>query len=220
MLLVPAMAQDVTPTPGASEPTPAATPQPVLTAATDLFVTSQFRVNVRSGPSTDYTIIGKLTPADSLDITGQNEDNDWLRVNFNGQEGWVFLTVVDVNGAIENAPVVEAGPTAVLRDSPVPVDASASGDVVVMTRFNTNLRSTFSTDSDVVDVIPFNTQLVPQGRTENSNWLMVSFGEQSGWVFAPILFFSSGEIETLPVLATDVEMTGPAQTTIEPTTSP
>jgi len=219
-LLVPAMAQDVTPTPGASEPTPAATPQPVLTATTDLFVTSQFRVNVRSGPSTDYTIIGKLTPADSLDITGQNEANDWLRVNFNGQEGWVFLNVVEVNGAIENAPVVEPGPTAVLRDSPIPADTSASGDVVVLTRFNTNLRSTFSTDAEVVDVIPFNTQLVPQGRTENSNWLMVTFGEQSGWVFAPILFFSSGEVDALPVLAAGAETTAPAQATAVPTTSP
>jgi uncharacterized protein YraI len=219
-LSVPAMAQDVTPTPGAGEPTPAATPQLVLTATTDLFVTSPFRVNVRSGPGTEYTIIGKLTPAESLDITGQNGDNDWLRVNFNGQEGWVFLNVVDVNGAIESAPVVEAGPTAVLRDSPVPADTSASGDVVVLTRFNTNLRSTFSTDAEVVDVIPFNTPLVPQGRTENGNWLMVTFGEQSGWVFAPILFFSSGEAETLPVLGTSAETTILAQTTVEPITSP
>jgi hypothetical protein len=71
-----------------------------------------------------------------------------------------------------------------------------------MTRFNSNLRSSFSTDADVLEIIPFNTELVPEGRTDNSNWLMVTFDEQSGWIYAPILFFASGEIETLPVLAT------------------
>jgi uncharacterized protein YraI len=225
-LVVPALAQDTTPDP-ASQPvdtTPQPAAQPPLVAATDLFVISQFRVNVRSGPSTDYTILGRLTPADSLDITGQNANADWLRVNFNGQEGWVFLDVVTVNGAIENAPVAEAGPTAVLRGGATQTGAAASGDVVVTTRFNTNLRSTFSTDADILEVIPFNTELLPEGRTDNGNWVMVNFGEQSGWVFAPILFFTSGQIETLPVLATStdeaVTTQSQAQATAEPTTSP
>jgi hypothetical protein len=95
--------------------------------------------------------------------------------------------------------------------------------VIVTTRFNTNLRSTFSTDADIVGVIPFNTELLPQGRTDNGNWVLVTFDEQSGWVFAPILFFTSGQVETLPVLGTvtDEITTQPeAQATAEPTTSP
>jgi uncharacterized protein YraI len=222
-LVAPALAQDATPAP-TEEVSPQPTVQPSLTAATDLFVTSQFRVNVRSGPSTDYTILGRMTPADSLDITGQNADADWLRVNFNGQEGWVFMDVVNVNGAIENAPVAEAGPTAVLRDGAIQTGATASDDVVVTTRFNTNLRSTFSTDADVLDVIPFSTELLPQGRTDNGNWVMVTFGEQSGWVFTPILFFTSGQIEALPVLGTSTDEAATtqsqAQATAEPTTAP
>jgi|FLYN01.1.fsa_nt_gi uncharacterized protein YraI len=212
MLALPVMAQDATP-----QPT-----QAPLAATTDLFVTTQFRVNVRSGPGTEYTILGKLTPADSLDITGQNASGDWLRVNFNGQEGWVFASVVEANGAVENAPVVEAGPTAVLRDGGAQPGAPASGEVVVVTRFNTNLRSSFSTDADILEVIPFNTPLRPEGRTENGNWLMVRFGDQSGWVFAPILFFSSGAVETLPVIAGSPETaTQPqAQATAEPTSNP
>lgn len=220
-LVVPALAQDATPMPDpAAEASPQPTAQPPLVAATDLFATSQFRVNVRSGPGTEYTIIGKLTPADSLDITGQNADADWLRVNFNGQEGWVFVNVVDVNGALENAPVVEAGPSAVLRDGGTQTGALASGDVVVTTRFNTNLRSSFSTGADILEVIPFNTQLLPQGRTENSNWVMVTFGDQSGWVFAPILFFASGQVETLPVLATATDEASAAQSQTQPTAEP
>ncbi len=220
-LLVPAMAQDTTPTlDPAAEATPQPTAQPPLVAATDLFVTSQFRVNVRSGPGTTYTILGRLTPVDSLDITGQNADADWLRVNFNGQEGWVFVNVVDVNGAIENAPVVEPGPTAVLRDGGTQAGAPASADVLVTTRFNTNLRSSFSTDADILDVIPFNTALLPQGRTDNSNWVMVTFGDQSGWVFTPILFFTSGQVEALPVLATGTDEAATTQSQTQPTAEP
>jgi len=206
LLAVPALAQDTTPTPmpsasPAASATPEATPMP-LAATTGLFVTTQFRVNVRSGPGTEYTILGKLTPADSLDITGQNADATWLRVNFNGQEGWVFADVVEVTGALESAPVVEAGPTAVLREGVTPPGAAASGEVVVVTRFNTHLRSDFSTSADILQTIPFNTTLRPRARTDNGNWVMVTFGDQSGWVFAPILFFSSGEIESLPVMGT------------------
>src|SRR3990172_7385502 len=50
-----------------------------------------------------------LMPVDSVDITGQNADTTWLRVNFSGQEGWVSASIVDVTGAVEGAPVVEAG---------------------------------------------------------------------------------------------------------------
>ena len=212
-LLAPAAAQDTNPTsdPAAdttaevSPVTPTRTP---LVATTDLFVTSPFRVNVRSGPGTAYTIIDVLTPADGLDITGQSADADWLRVNFNGQEGWVFTGVVDVDGAVENAPVVEAGATAVLlldMDTGAPTVVEDSGDVVVMTRFNSNLRTSFSTEADILEMIPFNTELLPEGRTENSSWLMVTFDDQSGWVYAPILFFASGQVETLPIMGTNTD---------------
>ena len=219
-LIIPVMAQDASPTPApgdssAAVSTPEATPAP-LVATTTLFVTSDFRVNVRSGPGREYTILGKMRPSDGLDITGQNADASWLRVNFNGQEGWVFADVVNVTGAIETAPVAEAGPTAVLREGQTqPGSTTASDNVVIVTRFNTNLRSDTSVDADILEVIPFNTELQVQGRTTNNNWLMVTFGDQSGWVFAPIVLFSSGEVTALPVMG-DAEAAPQAQPTTNP----
>ena len=206
-LAIPALAQDTgSTTDSGSETSEAAPARTPLTATTDLFVTTQFRVNLRSGPGINYTILDVMSFGDSLDITGQNEDGSWLRLNFNGTEAWVATRVVSVDGLLETAPVVEAGAGAVLQGEIVPQETEAttdvSGPVAVMTRFNSNLRSSFSTDADVLEIIPFNTELVPEGRTDNSNWLMVTFDEQSGWIYAPILFFASGEIETLPVLAT------------------
>jgi len=212
-LVAPAMAQEEDPTtdPTAEATPAAATPVPI-TATTDLFVTSPFIVNVRSGPSTAHTILGRLTPADSLDITGQNADANWVRVNFNGMEGWVFTGVVDLNGDVESVPVVEPGPTAALIEAPdIEVSADESVEVVAMTRFNTNLRSSFSVASDVLEIIPFETELLPEARTENSNWVRVTVGDQSGWVFAPILFFARGDIATLPVIETSVDSEAAAQ---------
>lgn len=225
-LVIPAMAQDVSPTPAPADTaatTPEATPAP-LAATTGLFVTSQFRVNVRSGPGTEYTILGKLTPADSVDITGQNADGNWWRVNFNGQEGWVFGDVVEVIGTVDNVPVVEPGATAVLRSGQTASSdtTNPSGDVLIMTRFNTNLRSEPSANVDVLGIIPFNTELRAEARTLNSNWVMVTFDDQSGWLFAPILFFTSGDIASLPTTDLGSSVVPQAQATAEPaaTTQP
>ncbi len=218
-LVIPGMAQDASPTPApdaSTAATPEATPAP-LTATTDLFVTSPFRVNVRSGPGREYTILGKLTPVDSLDITGQNADGNWWRVNFNGQEGWVFDGVVEVTGVVDSVAVVEPGPTAVLREGQTaPTSTTASDEVLIVTRFNTNLRSESSVNANVLDIIPFNTELRPEARTSNGNWVMVTFDNQSGWVFAPILFFSSGEIASLPTM----DLGGSAAPEAQPTTQP
>jgi hypothetical protein len=81
----------------------------------------------------------------------------------------------------------------------------------VRTLFNTNLRSTFSTEGDILDVLPFDTDLVPLGRTDDSNWLQVTVADQSGWIYAPILFFASGDVETLPILATVPEVPVPVE---------
>jgi uncharacterized protein YraI len=235
-LIVPTFAQDASPTPDpAANATPEATPRTPLAATTDVFVSTDFRVNIRSGPGTEYTILDRFIPGDTLDITGQNAENNWLRVNFNGQEGWVSATVIQTNGVLDNTPIVEAGPTAVLRDSAIPTDLTGttpSGDVVIVTQFNTNLRSTTSLSADVLDVIPFDTQLQAQARSNNSNWVMVTFGDQSGWVWSPILDFTSGQVEALPVMATETDTTSAAtqeasanqqpavEATVAPTTAP
>ena len=105
VLFVPVMAQESDP---AAEFAAEATPAP-LVASTELFVVPFYRVNVRSGPDTAYTVLGVVTPDDSLDITGKIEDGSWLRLNFNGQEGWVLADLMDVNGDLEAVPVAEAG---------------------------------------------------------------------------------------------------------------
>ena len=46
-------------------------------------------VNVRSGPSTDYDIVGNVTEGTELEVLGRYTDKGWYLINYNGQEAFV-----------------------------------------------------------------------------------------------------------------------------------
>lgn len=90
------------------------------------YISSTTRVNLRQSPSTDAEIIGKLTTGTKITIV--SEENDWYKITFNGQEGYVAKRLVtkgeppavteDVSSRsassraaqIETAPVTPAAP--------------------------------------------------------------------------------------------------------------
>ena len=193
--VVPAMAQTPVPT---TTPEPQPTPAP-LTASTSLFATSNFTVNVRSGPGIQYTILGKARQGDAVDITGKLADGTWLRLNFNGQEGWVLASLFDVTGDLTAAPEAEAGPNAVLRSAASTTTTTQSGDVVGTTTGSVNLRTTPATSGDVLVIIPFSTELTATGRTATNNWVRVTFDNQTGWITSEFYSVSRGIVANLPL---------------------
>ncbi len=223
-VIAPAMAQDSTATP---QPTAQATVAPAMTASTGFFATADFRVNVRSGPGTEYTILGQARSGDALDITGRTADNRWLRVNFNGQEGWASATLFSVTGDVATAPESVAGTSAVLRQ---PASTSGStgttssipaGAVSVITRVNANLRAAPSSSSDLLGVIPFSTTLEVLARSETNNWVQVTYDGKTGWVSSGLLFFQSGNIDTVnPLDASGNPIPTAAAPTAQPTAAP
>jgi uncharacterized protein YraI len=192
-MIIPAAAQS-TSTP---QPTATTTPAPLMTASTSLFATSNFLVNVRSGPGRQYTVLGLVRPADALDITGKLADGTWLRVNFNGQEGWVLANLFKISGDMTTAPEAVAGSTAVLRTATT--SSTTPGAVIVIAKVDANLRALPAQTSDVLAVIPFNTQLTVTGRTAANNWVQVTFNNQTGWVSSSTLIFTQGVLSTAPL---------------------
>ncbi len=78
-------------------PTPAL--QPTQVAETKPVIKADSQINVRSGPGTDYDIIGALQTGESAPITGKNDSGDWWQVTLNnGQQGWVFGQLVETSG--------------------------------------------------------------------------------------------------------------------------
>ncbi|RPI33416.1 MAG: SH3 domain-containing protein, partial [Chloroflexota bacterium] len=71
----------------------------------------QEEINVRSGPGTDYTLVGKLLAGQQVPALGRSPGGDWVQISFPGvpdNVAWVYAYLVTVNGAL---PVVEPPPT-------------------------------------------------------------------------------------------------------------
>ena len=68
-------------------------------------------INVRSGPSTDYPIIGKLLAGQQVPALGKSPGGDWVQISYPqglGGVGWVYAYLVTLSGIV---PVVEPPPT-------------------------------------------------------------------------------------------------------------
>ena len=94
----------------APTPTPTDTDTPENKAS----LTIGQRMNVWSGPGTQYEIIGAANAGDTFDITGQNLNRDWWQIEYEGAVAWVYAPYVTAFhvGSVE----IVAAPTA----TPVP----------------------------------------------------------------------------------------------------
>lgn len=91
---------DITPTVTAT-PIPTSTPAPTLTPTPENLlgkVISKRGINLRSGPGTDYEIVGHFSLDDQVIIIGENEEGTWLKVrSVDGEEtGWVSATNIEI----------------------------------------------------------------------------------------------------------------------------
>lgn len=94
------------------------------------YATASTRINIRSGGSTDYPIIGVLGAERYLAIVGSNPANDiWYQVQIpDGRLGWVAADVVALIGGCDNLPEVEYPPLPTAEDQPT---AEATSEATV-----------------------------------------------------------------------------------------
>ena len=122
--------------PPADAPTPTDTPAPEPNAArftvkTDLEAPA---VNVRTGPSTGFGIIGIVSRGAQFDISGRNVENTWYEFCcLSGQKGWIFAGLVNVENAhlivqAQNIPPTPAPPTLVPPTAVPPPAVQAPAD--------------------------------------------------------------------------------------------
>ena len=79
--------------------TPTNTAKPTATPTVFALVRSQRRVNVRSGPGTQFAALGSLAPESGVQVIGQNDDEDWYQVLLeDGEEGWVSASLLRLEG--------------------------------------------------------------------------------------------------------------------------
>ena len=106
-------------------PTPVDTPTPV--PAPYVLVVAPI-VNVRSGPSVAYPIVGQVRQDERYDIIGRNEAFTWWQICcVNGQQVWITTQLTAPGGPADSVPIIfppdlppTPFPTATPLDTPVP----------------------------------------------------------------------------------------------------
>ncbi|MCB0209578.1 MAG: PKD domain-containing protein [Anaerolineae bacterium] len=116
------------PTPGSSNDVIVISPDPEITrtppAPTVAQLTTTANLNVRSGPGTDYDILGVLLLGQSAEIIGRNAEATWWQVKYPSATqdfGWVSAQFVQASN-IANVPIVTAPPA----PTPVPATPTAT----------------------------------------------------------------------------------------------
>lgn len=87
---------------------PAVVPEVVAQGTANV---SGARLNIRSGPGSEYRIIGKASGGEGLEVAARSEDGAWVaivREDLPAGAGWVSAALVTVDGGVNELPVLDA----------------------------------------------------------------------------------------------------------------
>jgi hypothetical protein len=114
--------------PTVSVPTVTGSPLgPVVSVRRDV---DQDSINVRSGPSAKYDIIGVLIVGQTVPARGRTPGGDWIQIFYPGvpdSTGWVYSPLVSITGSI---PIVEPPPTPTPRTTPT-IDPTLAAQFII-----------------------------------------------------------------------------------------
>lgn len=208
--------------------TAAATPTPEITATeaapteiapstSDAKVTVLGEMNIRSGPSTEYEVVGDAVAGEEFAITGKNEDGNWWQIDFRGESGWIYAPFV-VAAEAEEVPVVSAAMT----ETPVPeeetTDTSPPTVIPIVTvGGDMNVRSGPGEEYNRIGGATAGEEFAITGRNADGDWWQIDFEGQDGWIYAP--FVTAIDADNVPIAGSSVEETR-APTTGTDTTAP
>jgi len=145
VVIIPTPAQNPTSVP---TPTTKPTSPPTPTPDQPLVVVTTDDLNVRTGPGTRYSSLGKVNTDDRYVVTGRVQNGAWWRINYEGMKGWVSKEYVRTTGPMGDVPVVETPtppPVICDRSADRPFSAIWSGDI--KTRIGCPLNSASTTDA-------------------------------------------------------------------------
>lgn len=133
-------------------------------------------VHLRSGPSVGYASIGRIPAGDTVTIAGDNIDG-WLRVTWNGYEGWAYGAFF-TGSSVPDMPAPEPEPEAAPEPEPE-IEWIEAG--TRYTSDSVNFRSEPSLQSTVHEVLPAGVAVELTGRSI-SGFAEGTANGYSGWV--------------------------------------
>lgn len=151
-------------------------------------VSGALNVNVRSGPSTAYSVLRTVPQGTQLDVLGQDASSDWLLVRLpDGNQGWIarYLTGFTGAAALVAAPALTQPPLA-----PPSVTAPAAPAAPTSTSV-VNVRSGPAESYAVIYQAPVGAVFTVLGQSAAGDWLGVRFANGvEGWIARELTDFS------------------------------
>lgn len=142
--------------------------------------------NIRIIPAIGADVITTVEAGyEFANVTGRTGDNTWIRIDFNGEEGWVNLApLIILEGDVNLLPV--ADPRTIPyggQETPRAGLSSATSNITGrLPNSGVRVRSGPSTGYPVLADAPRYTVMPVLGRTASSTWVQVNFEGTLGWV--------------------------------------
>ncbi len=97
-----------------------------------VFITINSEVqNVRRGPSISYDVIGQLRRDDIAQVIGTLNDESWVIIDFQGEQGWLATYLLEVTGDLSTVPILAPPPTATPLPATATFTPSPEPDIVI-----------------------------------------------------------------------------------------
>ena len=165
---------------------------------------TSYMLNVRAGAAQEYTIIDVAYQGNTMDVL-EELPNGWVKVRFNGQEGWVsslFLSIYDKPEPAASQ-TYEAAETAVEQAAPAAQTAPAvtQGANASVKGEGVYFRSGPSLSSSVLDTLANGTRVRINGVC--AAWYEISYNGQTGYIYGDYIA-RDGQTAAQPVTAQTV----------------
>jgi uncharacterized protein YgiM (DUF1202 family) len=220
--VTPTLLPGVTPSPGAGTPGiqptliplfipgPTPAPQPVPNAGatgqlpiSDVTVlVNRDSVNVRLIPAIGAEVIGFVNSGYTAQVRAKSPDNEWVKIEFSGEEGWIGLAVLTIlNGNLDLVPVEDPRsiPYGGFASPRAGVTSRTSPIVGVLRDSGVRVRSGPSRAYVVLANAPRFTEFSILGRTFNNAWFQVNFNGVLGWVIAREVELQNANFTDAPI---------------------
>jgi hypothetical protein len=148
-------------------------------------------VNVRLLPAIGAEVLGFVNAGTLFEnVEARSPDNEWLRVNFVGQQAWIGVAVVTVlSGDILTLPVADPRtiPYGGFENPRAGLTSVVSQYIGRLTQSGLRLRAGPSRAYPVLANAPRYAELRLLGRTADTTWIQVNWEGTLGWVLAQFI---------------------------------
>jgi N-acetylmuramoyl-L-alanine amidase len=170
-------------------------------------VTATTYVNVRSGPGTNYPVLGAAPTGTTGEVAGISPDSGWYAVKVKTSLepsgiAWVSVDYVTLSNPSNAAiPVIQPAPA----PPPVTAPPPPSGSPTAIALEPVNVRSGPSTDYPSYGVAPYGATAPLVGKSQDGAWVVVTIStsiapDGKGWVSAAYVQISGTTLADLPVV--------------------